>query len=302
MVKEFALTLSSMTGFARTEGQNDFCSWGWEIKSVNAKGLDVRCRLPNGFDHLESLVRGRAARCFRRGNITVNLTVSKNQTASLFQVNQQVLDGIVALVPALESKFGNLPPPNVADLLNMRGVLEPVEDSLGEDDKKALDAAVLDDLDQTLFALKQMRDDEGARLQSVLTEQLAMITRLQGEAGALAAVQPDALRQRLKEQVAEILDAAPALPEERLVQEVAVLMTKADIREELDRLKSHEDAARDLLASDGGVGRKLDFLCQEFNREANTLCSKSSDVELTRIGLDLKAVIEQFREQVQNIE
>jgi len=296
------LALSSMTGFARIEGQNDICSWSWEIKSVNAKGLDVRCRLPGGFDHLEPVVRERAAKIFRRGNLTINLTSSKTLSATVFQINQQTLDGIVALMPDLESRFGKLPAPNIADLLGMRGVLEPVEDSISEGDQQALDAAVLADLDQTLSALKKMRDEEGARLHTVLAEQLDTISRLQDEAGRLAALQPAALRDRLNEQLTEILDSVPALPEDRLAQEVALLVAKADVREELDRLTSHKESARDLLSGGGSVGRKLDFLCQEFNREANTLCSKSSDVELTRIGLDLKAVIEQFREQIQNIE
>ena len=296
------MTLSSMTGFARTEGQNDTCSWSWEIKSVNAKGLDVRCRLGSNFDNLEPVVRERAAKLFRRGNLTINLTSSKNQKATAYQINTQAVEGITTLLPELESRFGNLTAPSVADLLALRGVLEPVEDNISEEDKKALDEAVLESMDQTLAALVQMRQEEGARLRSVLIEQLDTLTRLTTEAGELAALQPDAIRDRLHEQLTEILDAIPALSEERLAQEVAILVSKSDIREELDRLKSHEGAVRELLSGGGAVGRKLDFLCQELNREANTLCSKSSDVELTRVGLDLKAVIEQFREQIQNIE
>lgn len=291
-----------MTGFARTEGQNDTCSWSWEIKSVNAKGLDVRCRLGSNFDNLEPVVRERAAKLFRRGNLTINLTSSKNQKATAYQINTQAVEGITTLLPELESRFGNLTAPSVADLLALRGVLEPVEDNISEEDKKALDEAVLESMDQTLAALVQMRQEEGARLRSVLIEQLDTLTRLTTEAGELAALQPDAIRDRLHEQLTEILDAIPALSEERLAQEVAILVSKSDIREELDRLKSHEGAVRELLSGGGAVGRKLDFLCQELNREANTLCSKSSDVELTRVGLDLKAVIEQFREQIQNIE
>jgi len=291
-----------MTGFARTEGQNDTCSWSWEIKSVNAKGLDVRCRLGSNFDNLEPVVRERAAKLFRRGNLTINLTSSKNQNTTAYQINTQAVEGITALLPELESRFGNLTAPSVADLLALRGVLEPVEDNISEEDKKALDEAVLESMDQTLAALVQMRQEEGARLRSVLIEQLDTLTRLTTEAGELAALQPDAIRDRLHEQLTEILDAIPALSEERLAQEVAILISKSDIREELDRLKSHEGAVRELLSGGGAVGRKLDFLCQELNREANTLCSKSSDVELTRVGLDLKAVIEQFREQIQNIE
>jgi uncharacterized protein (TIGR00255 family) len=296
------LTLSSMTGFARTEGQNDICSWSWELKSVNAKGLDIRCRLPNSFDGLEPIVRERAAKIFRRGNLSINLMSSKNQSASAFQINRQALEDIVKLIPDVEAGFGQLRPPSIAELLNLRGVMEPVEDSISEDAKKALDEAVLEDLDQTLSQLAVMRDQEGSRLGAVLAEQLGTIGNLKGEADNLAALQPEALRSRMQAQLAEVLETVPALTEERLAQEVAVLITKSDIREELDRLAAHVEAAGELMSSDAAVGRKLDFLCQELNREANTLCSKSSDVELTRVGLNLKAVIEQFREQVQNIE
>jgi len=296
------LKVSSMTGFARTEGQNETSSWNWEIKSVNAKGLDVRCRLAIGFDAVEATVRERVAAIFRRGNVFVNLTSSRIQTANSFQINQQALNGMIALVPEVEGKFGSLAPPTVTDLLNLRGVLEPVEDHLSDDEKTALNEDVLEDFNRAITLLAEMRADEGARLAKVLNEQLDTIDRLCRDAAKLAAAQPDALKKRLHEQLIEILDSVPTLSEERLAQEVALLVTKADIREELDRLKSHEEASRALLMSGGAVGRKLDFLCQELNREANTLCSKSSDVELTRVGLDLKAVIEQFREQIQNIE
>ena len=296
------MALSSMTGFARREGQNDICSWSWELKSVNAKGLDVRCRLGSAFDNLEPIVREYAGKSFRRGNISVNLASTTAQNTNTYQVNVQALESIIDVLPELENRFGKLPAPNIADLLGLRGVLEPVEDRISDEAKKALDEAVLEDLEQALKALLHMRGDEGARLHPVLMEQLDTLTRLTAQAGDLAATQPDAIYNRLHEQLAEILDSVPALSEDRLAQEVAILVTKSDIREELDRLKSHEGAARDLLAAGGAVGRKLDFLCQELNREANTLCSKSSDVELTRVGLDLKAVIEQFREQIQNIE
>jgi len=293
---------SSMTGFARTEGQSDRYSWSWEIKGVNAKGLDVRCRLATGFDNLEAAVRERAASTFKRGNLSVNLTCFRNQSASAFQVNTATLDNIVQLLPQLERGFGKLAAPSVADLLNLRGVLEPVEDNLDEDTKQQLDVAVLADLERGLAALSDMRQAEGGRLHVVLVEQLNAIARLTQAAEKLAAAQPDMLRDRLTQQLAEILNDLPALPEDRLAQEIAVLVSKADVREELDRLSAHVAAARQLLAGDGAIGRKLDFLCQELNREVNTLCSKSPDVELTRIGLDLKAVIEQFREQIQNIE
>lgn len=296
------MSLSSMTGFARSEGQNDLYSWTWEIKSVNSKGLDIRCRLPGGFDGLEPIVREQGAAKFRRGNISVNLNLTRVQNAGGLQVNQQVIDDIAAVIPVIEASFGKLQEPNIASILALRGVLEPVDDQLSDDDKKILEAAVLRDLEQGFGALFSMRAGEGARLLNVLDLQLGTIDDLTAEATRLAATQPDAIRGRLKDQLAEVLQSVPALSEERLAQEVALLITKADIREELDRLRSHVQAARELFDVGGAVGRKLDFLCQELNREANTLCSKSSDVELTRIGLDLKAMIEQFREQIQNIE
>jgi uncharacterized protein (TIGR00255 family) len=296
------LTLSSMTGFARTEGQNDACSWSWEVKSVNAKGLDVRCRLGSGFDNLEKIVRERAAKSFKRGSFFINLTTTNVKSPGATQINHQVLDGIVNLIPDLESKFGKLEAPSVAELLALRGVLEPVDDGLSSEEKEALDKALLIDLDHTFTQLLDMRNAEGLKLSAVLTEQLDLITNIAEAAEKIAAVQPEAIRTRLQTQVEEILQSVPQLSEERIAQEVAILITKADIREELDRLKAHEQAARALFASQGAVGRKLDFLCQELNREANTLCSKSTEVELTNFGLDLKAVIEQFREQIQNIE
>ncbi len=296
------MTLSSMTGFARTEGQNSNCSWSWELKSVNAKGLDVRCRMGSGFDNLESVVRDRAAKNFKRGSFFINLTTSNTRNSGASQINHQALDDIVALVPEIEKKIGKLGVPNIAEILALRGVLEAVDDDLSDDDKKILDHELLVDLDRAFTQLLQMRDDEGERLQNILSAQLDAINGLIKRAGHLAALQPDSIRGRLREQVNEVLESVPQLSEDRLAQEVAILITKADIKEELDRLQSHEQAARQLLTAGGPVGRKLDFLCQELNREANTLCSKSSDVELTSVGLDMKAVIEQFREQIQNIE
>lgn len=187
-------------------------------------------------------------------------------------------------------------------ILALRGVLEQSDEEFSDDDVKALESALLEGLDQLLEQLAEGRDGEGARMGGVLHDQLATIETLSEEATTLAALQPDAIRKRIAEQVASLVSDVDALDADRLAQEAAIVMTKADIREELDRLVAHIAAARDLLAEEVPVGRRLDFLCQEFNREANTLCSKSSDTELTRVGLELKAVIEQFREQVQNIE
>ena len=291
-----------MTGFARTEGHEDDISWTWEVKSVNGKGLDVRCRLPAGFESLEQQARARIAKRFRRGNISLVLTVQGNQVRGSYRVNRAVLDDILSLLPEIRERLPDAGPPHVESLLALRGVIEPVEDEPSEESRHAAETAVLAGLDQALESLVAMRDQEGARLASVLTTHLDGIGRLCQEAEGLAAAQPDAIKERLRIQVAALLDAVPALPEERLAQEAALLMAKADVREELDRLKAHREAARDLMGGDGAIGRKLDFLCQEFNREANTLCSKSVDLALTRVGIELKAGVEQLREQVQNIE
>ncbi len=296
------MPISSMTGFAHTEGQKGSCSWTWEIKSVNAKGLDVRCRLANGFEHLEKPLRDRAGERLKRGNVSVSLNTVWNKGEAGFRVNHVILGELLAALPKVRKQLPDAGPPSIDGLLGLRGVIEPVEEKLDEETRGALEAEMLDGFAAALDALAGMRDDEGARLSETLNARLDEIARLCGEAEKLAAMQPAAIRERLKIQVQAWLEDIPAIPEERLAQEAALLMSKADLREELDRLKAHHEAALELMNANGAVGRKLDFLCQEFNREANTLCSKSQDTDLTRIGLDLKAAIEQFREQVQNIE
>ena len=296
------MVLSSMTGFAREEGGKGDCAWTWEIKSVNAKGLDVRCRVPNSFERLEQAARERVQERFRRGNVTLALNVTWNNGNAGFRINRDVLDQLLETVPDIQKLVPDAATPSVDGLLGLRGVIEQTEIKLSDKDRDAMDVAILAALDSALDSLSAMRGDEGGRLLSALESILDDIARLSGEAEKLAALQPEAIHARLKTQVQELLEGSPALLEDRLAQEVALLANKADLREELDRLKAHQEAARDLVAGNGAVGRKLDFLCQEFNREVNTLCSKSQDVDLTRIGLDLKAAIEQFREQVQNIE
>ena len=296
------MSISSMTGFARAEGRKDSRSWTWEVKSVNARSLDVRCRVPAGFERLEHPARERVKERFRRGNVTLALSVSSSQGEAGYRVNHAVLGELLATLPEIIKQVPDAGPPSVDGLLALKGVMEPVEDDLGDDDREALDAEILADLVSALESLAAMRGDEGSKLAMVLNERLDDIGRLCGEAEKLAEAQPQAIHEKLKAQVQALLDDMPALPEERLAQETALLASKADLREELDRLKAHLEVARGLMIADGGVGRKLDFLCQEFNRETNTLCSKSQDIGLTRIGLDLKATIEQFREQVQNIE
>ena len=291
-----------MTGFARAEGATDTCTWGWEAKSVNGKGLDVRLRYPRGFDFIDVPTRERVAKRFKRGNVSLNLDINWTKAQASVVLNEDVLAQVLDAIPKVQAAVPDAQPPSIDGILGLRGVLEQADDDLNDDDVKGLEAVLLDGLDQLLDQLAEGRDAEGARMGGVLHDQLASIETLSEEAADLAALQPDAIRQRLAKQVAALVEDIGELDRDRLAQEAAVLMTKADVREELDRLTAHIEAARDLLGQDEPVGRRLDFLCQEFNREANTLCSKSSDTELTRVGLELKAVIEQFREQVQNIE
>jgi uncharacterized protein (TIGR00255 family) len=288
-----------MTGFARTEGQAEGCSWTIEAKSVNSRNLDIRCRLPGGFDALEPVIRTEVARRFKRGSITVAVTANRVGGGTQIRINRPLLDQVLALARDLEAE--GAVPPRVDGLLAIRGVLELVEDN-EVDLRDKLDGVLSTDLTLALDRLAVARAGEGARLGGVLAIQLDEIAALTAAAASCAATQPLVLRERLLAQLATLVQAVPALSEDRLAQEVALLVARGDIREELDRLRAHVAAARDLLAAGDAVGRRLDFLCQEFNREANTLCSKSTDVELTRIGLALKAGIEQFREQVQNIE
>ena len=295
------MAVASMTGFARGTGQHGPLTWTWEAKSVNARGLDMRCRLPSGMDALEPAARRRVGGRFKRGNFNLALQVNRAAGNTRVKINREVLAQVEAAVRELGENHG-VEPPRADGLLNVRGVIELVEDDGDTADNEDRDAAILASLDETLDSLSDARIEEGARIGAVLAGQLEKITALTDAARASEANQPARRRQRLEEQIAEMLDTTPQLSEERLNQEVALLLVKADVREETDRLYAHIAAARELLADGGPVGRRLDFLCQEFNREGNTLCSKATEVDLTAIGLDLKAVIDQFREQVQNIE
>jgi uncharacterized protein (TIGR00255 family) len=291
-----------MTGFARVEDSRDGVSWAWELKSVNSKSLDLRLRLPPGFDHLEPALRGSLGQRIKRGAISATLSLAREAGAGGgLRVNRAALDQILALADELTGKI-EAAPPRLDGLLALRGILEPAGEEETPASRDALGAAFLAGWESALGRLVAVREAEGARLEAVLGERLAEMASLAAAAEASAAAQPDAIKARLRSLVAALLEASPALPEERLAQEAALLVARADIREELDRLAAHLAAAQDLLREGAAIGRRFDFLCQEFNREANTLCSKSADVELTRTGLALKAAIEQLREQVQNIE
>ncbi|MFP6744415.1 MAG: YicC/YloC family endoribonuclease [Alphaproteobacteria bacterium] len=295
------MAVASMTGFARGTGQDGTLTWAWEAKSVNARGLDMRCRLPSGMDALEPAARRRVSERFKRGNFNLALQVNRAAGNARVEINHGVLDQVLAVVCELRDDH-DVEAPRADGLLNVRGVIEITEDDGDPADSERRDAAILASLDQTLDALAGARAEEGGRIGAVLAGQLDDIAALTDAARASEANQPARRRQRFAEQVAELIDSTLQLSEERLNQEVALLLVKADTREETDRLYAHIAAARELLDEGGPVGRRLDFLCQEFNREGNTLCSKAAEVELTAIGLDLKAVIDQFREQVQNME
>jgi len=295
--------LASMTGFARAEGQMGGQGWTWEVKSVNGRSLELRLRLPPGFDTIEAPSRALAADRLKRGNVSINLTMAPSAAAQGYRVNRALLREIATVAREVEGMIEGAPP-RLDGILALRGVIEPIEAVEDEAVTMAREAALLQSLGLALDRLAGARAAEGSKLAIVLAGQLGDMARLAGEAKALAALRPEALRARLKEQVAALLDGGAGLSEERLALELALLATKLDVREELDRLAAHVAQGQELIANGdvAGVGRRLDFLAQEFNREANTLCSKSNDANLTRIGLELKLAIDRFREQAQNIE
>jgi len=291
-----------MTGYSRLSGEHAGLSWVWEAKSVNGRGLELRTRLPNGFDFLDLAVREAAQKRFKRGNITLSLTMTHKAQQGPLKINEALLEQLIELSLQWHEKAPGLMPPRVDGLLALRGVMESGESAEPDAEDGELAAALLAGCEKALGQMAAMRADEGKRLGAILTGLLDDIAYLVTDAVASSALDPAQLKAKLKTQMAALLEAGANLSEERLAQEIALMISKADVREELDRLSAHLTAARKMLAADEPVGRKLDFLCQEFNREANTLCSKANDIGLTRIGLGLKAAIEQFREQVQNIE
>ena len=293
-------SLASMTGFARTEGLVDGLSWAWEFRSVNGRGLDLRIRLPNGWDALEPALREAAGKTLKRGNVTANLAV-KRETEARLGVDPAALEQVVALALDLHRRIPGSPVPRAEALLSLPGIMRQAAIDPAEERATAA-GSVTRGFVEGLRSLVTARRDEGGRLAGMLDDLLAEIAALRDLAATEAAGQPAAHRARLMETLQGLLREAPALPEERLAQEVALLAARSDVREELDRLHSHIEAAHALLREAANIGRRFDFLVQEFNREANTLCSKSSSASLTAVGLKLKAAIEQLREQVQNIE
>ena len=295
------MTLSSMTGFAQSSGKKAGLHWQWEIKSVNGKALDIRCRLPSGFEALEAIARTTLSQHIKRGNLQVTLTTSGATTFESVVVNEAVLEQVVSIAEKLRDRIGAMPLSAEA-LLGLRGVLEVVQPTQNENEIEARLADVTDSLASAAVALNRSRREEGARLSAVIGAQLEKIEGLTAAARDCPARSIEAIKLRLKEQVARLLDTGASFDADRLHQEAIVVATRADIQEELDRLFAHIEAARALISSPEPAGRKFDFLAQEFNREANTVCSKAMDKTLTAIGLELKTTIDQMREQVQNIE
>ena len=295
------MALQSMTGFARVDGTGGQARWHWELRSVNGRGLDVRLRLPPGLEHLEPQVRQAIGARATRGSFNATLTLDRQQADVEVQLNERVLQQVLKAADQLAGITG-AGRPSADALLGIRGVLEVVEAVESKDDAERRGSAILRSLESALAALVVARREEGARLGGILGRQLDQIADLTGRIAALPVRRPEAIAERLRENVQRLLDSAQGLDAARIHQEAVLIATRNDVEEELKRLGAHIAAARDLLETSEPVGRKLDFLAQEFNREANTLCSKSSDVEMTQLGLELKVVIDQMREQVQNIE
>lgn len=290
-----------MTGFARAAADHDGAAVAWEIKSVNGKSIEARLRLPPGFERLELAARQAIQKRFSRGNVQATLTVARVGFAVQPVVNEVFLKDLAGLAKRLQEQFG-VAPATADGLLSLRGVMELPEAPESEEVRAQLDKAILAVLDEALAGLERTRKAEGEALGVLLNGHIDRIEVLTLAAEADPSREPAVIRERIAEQVRLLMDPGAGLDETRLHMEAAFLATKADIREEIDRLKTHVASGRALIAAGGAIGRKLDFLSQEFNRESNTLCSKSNAAPVTAIGLELKAVVDQFREQVQNLE
>jgi uncharacterized protein (TIGR00255 family) len=295
------MTIKSMTGFARVEGASGGTRWAWELKTVNGRNLEVRTRAPAGFDAVAEEARRLVLAALSRGQGQLTLTLAAPAAAPRIRIDRERLAGLLSSLSGLDLPPG-IGPASLDGLLAIRGVVEVEDAGEGAAEEAALRADLLAAVAGLVDGIVAARAGEGAALSSVLAGLLDRIAALVKAAESSASRQPEAVKARLAEQVAALLDASQALDPQRLHQEAALLAARADIREELDRLRAHLASAREILSASGAVGRRLDFLAQEFGREANTLCAKAGDVELSRIGLDLKVVVEQFREQVANVE
>ena len=295
--------IKSMTGFASGKGAFGPNHWSWELRSVNGRGLDMRLRVPDGLTGLEAALRGELSKQVNRGNVTLSLQLNRKDIASEIHLNVPAMEAALDALAQSEAMAGAhgiaLAPSKACDLLALKGVLEAGSEN---DDPTPLVEQLKTEFAGLLAAFNEMRCSEGQALVEILSGQLDQIAQLTDKAVELAQQRREEMAQTLKENLARVVDNTQGVDAERVAQELALIAAKADITEEIDRLAVHIDAARVLLVQDGPIGRKLDFLMQEFNREANTLCSKSQNTELTMVGLELKAVIDQMREQVRNVE
>ena len=293
------MTVNSMTGFARIEGTKDDYQWVWEAKSVNSKGLDVRFRLPRGFDQVETVLRHAVAKTISRGNLFILLNLQKPVTEPILKINRRLLDQLILLTEEYRESKNRI---NVEQLLMKSGVVEFLEDDGDKQIPNTCESAIIESFDDLMRAVTAARAREGEELQKITMGHLNDISALIEKAVGLIPNLSTKYGVRLKDQIKEILQGNERVPEERLAQEIAFIVAKGDVREEIDRMLAHVKSANKLLSCNGPIGRQLDFYCQEFNREANTLCSKSNDIDLTKVGLSLKLTIERLREQTQNIE
>ena len=295
------MALQSMTGFARVEGANERARWIWEIRSVNGKGLDMRLRLPPAFEAMQIKMRNLVSKRIRRGNLQINLNIEHQDVQALPVVNQAALDAVLEIISRLQDRI-DCQKPSAEQILRLKGVLELGEVSEGSENTEKMQEELLASFTDALTELEQARISEGQNIAQLLEGQIdgmEQLTKLIADDPTRTIVE---IRKRLTRQVNELLEKASTLDADRLYQEAAMLATRSDLTEELDRLNVHFDSARQLLKGEGPVGRKLEFICQEFNRECNTICSKSNAVAVTNAGLDMKVIIDQFREQVQNLE
>lgn len=295
------MALNSMTGFARAEGARDGYRWFWELRSVNGRGLDIRTRVPPGLGEIDIHVRARLQSALARGSVQVNLQTQTDEQQAAVRVNLEALEAIMQSAASIQQRYGAAPA-TLDGLLALKGVVDVAERATDEAETAARHEAMKASFDTALQALQQARREEGEHLHAAVMGQVDTIAALTERAANCSARMPEAIKARLADQVSRLLDASSQLDPARLHQEAVLLATRADVTEELDRLRAHVVAARSMIEADGAIGRRLDFLAQEFGREANTLCSKAVDGEMSAIGLELKAVIDQFKEQVQNIE
>ena len=290
-----------MTGFSRAQGSDECCDWNWEIRSVNGRILDLRCRLGLGGERFESEVKKRIGARFKRGNISVTLKLSYPSVIHNLQVNQNFLNHLISLWRDYEGK-NKIQPPTFDGLLSLRGVIETVSEDESSEEFANRDLQILKTLDEALDSMSAMRIAEGNAIQKLLLEQLNELSSLTIAVEKILESHPKNAWNNLKQQIEKLIDDKSIIDNDRIAQEVAILVSKSDIREELDRLQAHLEAAREQIIKGGAMGRKLDFISQEFNREANTLCAKANNYKISELGLSMKLLIDQFKEQIQNLE